>query len=878
MRARTRAAAGGLITVMTLVLVAFVANNGATAAVNHGQVVPEAPRRDVPVVLDGTVFAHAQIGDRIFVGGDFQQVQRPDGSIITQPHIFAYDIDTGVLDENFRPVLNNAVFDLQVNPAKDAVYASGRFWKWDSSFPSRIAKLSADGTLDTSFQGSANALVRSMAVTNTHVYMAGNFVTVGGQPRTGFAAVDANSGAVDAGFVMNVQNTVLAGQYARGIVATSDGNTVFGLHFGTAINGTTREAVAKIDVSGPTATLANWSIPWFAQQGTADCLYALRDIAISPSNSFIVIGGQGADRPPNCDSVLRYETGGTGTINYTWVARMYSSVFSLAVSDVAVYAGGHFCAAPLNGAPPGGSTHAFTGATANQCNVNDVNDPVNPSVIFPGQAVFRGQMAALNPSNGQALAWDPGSNNQLAVFDVTLIDRGLLAGHDSNRFNSFLVGRSGFFDFGAAPDTTPPTVAITAPTSGEILSSITTLRGSAADDRIVSEVTVRLKNITTGEWLQANGTSFGPNQADAPVTLTSTGLGTADWSVNVGATLTPGDYEVRAFAKDQVGQTTAPVLVTPFRIAGVERCTVELDGNDAPVVTWNDFVNVASVQIRRDGSWKATGAPDTGTYTDTTTTPGTSYSYAVRWNPGGGNVDVPCTPNPITVPAGVVDTTPPVLTFATATTQPVGLIDLDGGVTDDDSGVDRVRVLVRNQQTGNYWNGTTWVTAWSWNLATLNGNNTWTLPNVNLDPTGTYRISLWAWDNENNRAAPPTTPAPTITVSINDTTPPVVTFTTATTLQVGANDLTGGVTDDNSGVDRVRVLVRNQQTGNYWNGTTWVTAWSWNLATLNGNNTWTLPNVNLDPTGTYRISLWAWDNENNRAAPPTTPAPTITVQ
>ena len=80
-------------------------------------------------------------------------------------------------------------------------------------------------------------------------------------------------------------------------------------------------------------------------------------MAISPDDSFIVIAGQGADNPPNCDSVLRYNTGGSGVIAFTWAARMYSSVFSLAVSDVAVYVGGHFCAAPRIGAPAGGITH-----------------------------------------------------------------------------------------------------------------------------------------------------------------------------------------------------------------------------------------------------------------------------------------------------------------------------------------------------------------------------------------------------------------------------------------------------------------------------------------------------------------------------------------
>ena len=122
-----------------------------------------------------------------------------------------------------------------------------------------------------------------------------------------------------------------------------------------------------------------------------------------------------------------------------------------------------FCAAPLNGAASGSrQTHERTNGTANSCNLNDRNDPVNPSVIFPNDAVFRNQLAALDPSDGRALAWDPGSNAFLGTFDLTIIDRGLLAGMDRDRYNQILTGRSGFFDFGGitlpAPDTpAPPT-------------------------------------------------------------------------------------------------------------------------------------------------------------------------------------------------------------------------------------------------------------------------------------------------------------------------------------------------------------------------------------------------------------------------------------
>ena len=109
--------------------------------------------------------------------------------------------------------------------------------------------------------------------------------------------------------------------------------------------------------------------------------------------------------------------------------------------------------------------------------------------------------------------------------------------------------------------------------------------------------------------------------------------------------------------------------------------------------------------------------------------------------------------------------TPPVVTFATSTSQAPGVIDLSGGVTDDISGVDRVRVYVRNIQTGEYWNGSTFTSTWTWNVATLNGNDTWTLPNVDLTTPGTYQVLHWAWDNDDNLSSWQDNPQPTITVN-----------------------------------------------------------------------------------------------------------------
>ena len=102
--------------------------------------------------------------------------------------------------------------------------------------------------------------------------------------------MDATTGAVDPGFIMNVENSAAEGQLARGIVVTSDGNSVFGMHFGTRINGNPREALVKINTAGNIASLANWRVDWSGQTLFNNCLSALRDIAIAPDDSFIVIG------------------------------------------------------------------------------------------------------------------------------------------------------------------------------------------------------------------------------------------------------------------------------------------------------------------------------------------------------------------------------------------------------------------------------------------------------------------------------------------------------------------------------------------------------------------------------------------------------------
>ena len=105
----------------------------------------------------------------------------------------------------------------------------------------------------------------------------------------------------------------------------------------------------------------------------------------------------------------------------------------------------------------------------------------------------------------------------------------------------------------------------------------------------------------------------------------------------------------------------------------------------------------------------------------------------------------------------LVDTTDPVVSSvvpADGDEVSPGLLTVSGDVFDAESGVDRVRVLVRRTDVSpvEYWDGSAWVTAWSWNLATLDGAGGFELVDVPVVAGGEYQTLVWAWDQAGNQA------------------------------------------------------------------------------------------------------------------------------
>ncbi|MEZ5380806.1 MAG: hypothetical protein R2754_03300 [Microthrixaceae bacterium] len=113
------------------------------------------------IVWPVPVWAFAEVGNRVFVGGRFTQVRRGPGyTAYDQPFLAAFDRDSGEWIDTFRPEIENGVYALSASP---------------------------DGT---------------------RLLVGGEFTNINGAPNTsGLAALDPISGQVDPGWSANVTNT-----------------------------------------------------------------------------------------------------------------------------------------------------------------------------------------------------------------------------------------------------------------------------------------------------------------------------------------------------------------------------------------------------------------------------------------------------------------------------------------------------------------------------------------------------------------------------------------------------------------------------------------------------------------------------------------------
>ena len=211
---------------------------------------PSAPVRSIAVQADG----------KILLGGMFQRLQPNGAKAPTDRGRIARVNADGTLDTGFGPKLNDDVFSIAVQ-TDGKILLAGEFTAFQpngtrvETTRNRIARLNADGTLDMGFDPNVNNDVRSVALQADGKVLVGGFFTAL-QPngastpiaRNKFARVNAD-GTLDTGFDPNPNHEV------HSIAVQADGKVLLGGAFTTLqpnglVEPIPRKRLARVNADG----------------------------------------------------------------------------------------------------------------------------------------------------------------------------------------------------------------------------------------------------------------------------------------------------------------------------------------------------------------------------------------------------------------------------------------------------------------------------------------------------------------------------------------------------------------------------------------------------------------------------------------------------
>jgi hypothetical protein len=434
--ARSRPFAALLLSAALLLGVPSVSLASDTA---HSKLVNADPADWTPQIQDGQVNAIVQMGSKVVVGGTFTTVRRAGTSQdLTRNYLFAFDMNTGVIDPNFVPQLNNVVLALAPGPDGSSVFIGGEFGTINGVTYRHLARLNlADGQPVSTFKANANSRVQDMEYNNGWLYVSGKFSTVKSVARAGLARVDPTTGNVDPNLDMPFSDPASGSLGVQEIDVSANGQKLVAIGSFRKVAGQDRLQIAILDVGTTPAALSSWQTAdypiYVGTTTTAWCATAfrntyMRSVKISPDGTYFIVGTTGAFRANRlCDTVARWELNATGPNQHpTWVNWSGGdTTWSVGTSGEVVYVGGHF---------------------------RWWNNPYAADNAGPG-AVAREGIAALNPVNGLPYSWNPGHERGVGIFTLPSTPDGLWAGSDTDHTGGEFHQKIAFYPLegGVAP-------------------------------------------------------------------------------------------------------------------------------------------------------------------------------------------------------------------------------------------------------------------------------------------------------------------------------------------------------------------------------------------------------------------------------------------
>jgi len=537
-----------------MVLTALVSVGGAPSLAHaaqpkpgHTALVPVTPRTNTPRIATGEIWDFETIGNTVYVAGSFTSVRNAaNGSpAIAQKYLMSYDITTGLINQAFKPVFDSGVNEVEASPDGTKLYVVGTFNTINGVSKRKIARIDpTTGAAIAGFTATANGKGTALAVTNTAVYAGGQFTTVNNIARSALVKLDPTTGAVDTTFNIPITGGLGLGGLltVQRLKLTHDETKLMVVHTGRQMAGLDRYGVGFIDTATKTVT------PWSTRLWQDNLVYVGGIVQayaadISPDDSyFVVTSGSGGDRPPINDTAMAFPMAGSADVQPLWITRNFDSTYSVAISEKAVYIGGHFSAteSPTSSDPwPGLATTGYgTGQGPGGLGSYALGDEV----------VRRSELAALDPLTGKALEWNPGANAYEGVKALEVTPRGLLYGGDSTVVGGQSIGRIGIFDLTTVPAQNAADTDIVFPYDGQVVPAAVpmTLTGTATTTSgRVKNVVLEIMQKGTKRYLQKDLVTWSTTYTTINAVLTTPNATSTTWKL----TFAVPTSEVQVYAR-----------------------------------------------------------------------------------------------------------------------------------------------------------------------------------------------------------------------------------------------------------------------------------------------------------------------------------------
>ena len=255
----------------------------------------------------------AQTDGKIIVAGEFSQVGG-----VPRKNIARLNTD-GTLDTSFNP---GTGFDFTVEEiivqADGRILVGGNFTTYNGTPRAAIARLNADGSLDTSFNPiiSSNGVVYSITLqADGKIVIGGFFSSVNGQNRNGLARLNAD-GILDTSF-----NPIFGSGSIQSIVVQADGKILVGGSF-NGVNGFNRVNLVRLNSDGSLDSSFN-----------AGNIASVRQIELNADGKYVVL----------TTTVVRLNNNGSADATFqspTFASALVNTI--LVQPDGSIIVGGNF--------------------------------------------------------------------------------------------------------------------------------------------------------------------------------------------------------------------------------------------------------------------------------------------------------------------------------------------------------------------------------------------------------------------------------------------------------------------------------------------------------------------------------------------------------